>query len=309
MSLSVYSDKMVSVIIPCWNSEIYISQTITSVLSQTYPYFELIIIDDGSTDKSADIIKSFSDQRLRYYYQENKGLPAARNKGIINSSGSLIAFLDSDDIWLPNKLEKQVQVIEHYDLIYCDYITIDENNNTIIQKNRPYFSTENISDPFLLGMNILGSGSSVLMKKKIIDSVGLFNEKLSFAEDQEYWTRIAWEKFSFHYLNEILVKIRSHKNSMQAITKIEKRYESLKLMIETFLGFNQLTKYNKGTIYNEYFFIIYSYSDNFSELFHCFIHIIRNNIKRIEWRHLLYLLKFIPRKLFRAIQLSSHLSA
>ena len=293
-------DKLVSVIIPCWNSEKYIAQTIESVLFQTYPFFELIIIDDGSTDNSAKIIQSFKDRRIQYHYEQNSGPSAARNKGIVKSSGHFLAFLDSDDIWLPDKLEKQLKELKKFDLVYCNYTNIDDYNNQLLLVERPVFSPKNQSDPFLLGKYILGSNSSVIMKKEIISSVGLFNESLSYAEDQEYWTRIASGKYSFKYLNEQLVKIRIRDNSNQARSDKEKRFTSFKIMINTFLKFDRLTKLHKGTIYNEYFFIIYSYSDNFMELLRCFRMIIKNNLKLIKWSHIRCLLKILPRKLLRS---------
>ena len=98
----------ISVIIPTFNYGKYIERAIDSILTQTYQDFEIIVVDDGSTDNTKEIIRSKKSDKIRYFYQENKGAPAARNKGIVESKGKYIAFLDADDEWLPTKLEKQV---------------------------------------------------------------------------------------------------------------------------------------------------------------------------------------------------------
>lgn len=100
--------KKVSVIIPVYNADKYIAATVESVLAQTYKNFEILIIDDGSPDKSLKVCQQFQDSRIKIICQANRGLPGARNTGIRHAQGDYIAFLDADDIWLPNKLEKHV---------------------------------------------------------------------------------------------------------------------------------------------------------------------------------------------------------
>ena len=118
---------MISVVIPSYNRENTISNSIESVLKQTYSDIEVIVVDDGSTDKTEDIVKGIGDNRIRYIkLEKNSGACVARNIGIMNANGSYIAFQDSDDIWHPDKLEKQYQAIKKYnaDLVFCKMIKI-----------------------------------------------------------------------------------------------------------------------------------------------------------------------------------------
>ena len=126
----------VSVIIPAYNSSGFIEDALESVFKQTYRNYEVIVVDDGSTDKSAEIIGSFSDKRIIYIYQENHGVSVARNKGILESKGEYIAFLDSDDLWLPEKLEKQVAILnnnKNTGLVYTDFDVIHEGESSYWQ--------------------------------------------------------------------------------------------------------------------------------------------------------------------------------
>ncbi|MGL5077637.1 MAG: glycosyltransferase family 2 protein, partial [Waterburya sp.] len=104
--------KLVSVIVPVYNVEDYIAQTINSVLNQTYPHFELLIIDDASPDRSLEICQQFRDPRIKIISQKNRGLAGARNTGIRHAQGDYLAFLDSDDLWLPEKLAQHIQHLE-----------------------------------------------------------------------------------------------------------------------------------------------------------------------------------------------------
>ena len=113
---------LVSVVMPVYNAEAFLAESIRSVLTQTYRQFELIIVDDGSTDRSASIVRAITDGRIQYHYRENGGVSKARNRGVQLSRGPLIAFLDSDDLWLPEKLDKQVAYLQcHSDVgvVYC----------------------------------------------------------------------------------------------------------------------------------------------------------------------------------------------
>lgn len=103
--------SLISVIIPVYNREKYVSEAIESVLKQTYQFLDIIVIDDGSTDKSAEIIKSFGS-KIRYFYQENSGISSALNHGLKVAKGEFIAFLDSDDLWTENKLNLQIKVLK-----------------------------------------------------------------------------------------------------------------------------------------------------------------------------------------------------
>ncbi len=126
---------LVSIITPCYNAERYIAETIASVISQTYPYWEMIIVDDGSTDGSADVVRGFlsRDSRIRYFRQENAGSASARNTGIRHAQGQYFALLDADDLWLPDFLASQILLLKRTGSICAaaSYKHIDGNSNLL----------------------------------------------------------------------------------------------------------------------------------------------------------------------------------
>lgn len=127
-------DGLVSIIMPSWNTAQFISESIQSVLNQTYKNWELIIVDDCSTDNTDDVVKKFDDERIKYFKNEkNSGAALTRNRAIRESNGEWIAFLDSDDLWLPEKLEKQVAFMEKYNykFSYHEYVKIDEESKPL----------------------------------------------------------------------------------------------------------------------------------------------------------------------------------
>ena len=206
--MATYSPPTVSVVIPVYNGERYLAQAIQSVLDQTYKNFELIVVDDGSTDSSAAIAKSFGDSRLRYHYQKNSGASRARNTGIELTRGSLIAFLDSDDIWLPQKLEKQIACLETHNeigAVYCWYRVLAAG------KSREICTGIVSQDPF--GIITAGYGllpSTTMFRREVLNNVKGFDEDLigSEFEDRDLTLRLC-EITKFTYLPEPLVLYRS----------------------------------------------------------------------------------------------------
>jgi glycosyltransferase involved in cell wall biosynthesis len=195
-----------------------LQDALRSVLHQTYRDFEVIVVDDGSTDDTRRQIAEFqNDTRLRYLYQENRGLAAARNTGIRASHGEYVALLDDDDLWLPSKLEKQVHLLEVNDQIavaYCDFRFVDVSGNLIATKWRRPASRATIYEGLMYDNVIAGSGSAVLIRRQCLEEVGPFDESLQASEDQDLWRRIAL-KHRFGYIDEVLVHIRWHPQSMQ----------------------------------------------------------------------------------------------
>lgn len=127
-------DGLVSVIMPSWNTAKFIGESIQSVIDQTYQNWELIIVDDCSTDNTDDVVASFDDPRIRYYKNsKNCGAALTRNRALREANGEWIAFLDSDDLWMPEKLEKQIKFMVHNDISfsYTNYERIDENNRPL----------------------------------------------------------------------------------------------------------------------------------------------------------------------------------
>jgi len=198
---------LVSVIIPTYNRAHLLGRAIQSVLNQTYQDFELIIVDDASSDNTEEVVKSFHDDRIKYIrHDENKGAGAARNTGIKAARGEYIAFQDDDDKWLPNKLEKQVKVLEdsppEIGVVYTDFQRFDKKS-----ENKPKMvKVMRISGDIhgaLLEDNFIGT-PTVLVKKQCFEKVGMFDEELPQLEDWELWIRIS-KYYHFRYIKEPLV--------------------------------------------------------------------------------------------------------
>lgn len=207
-------NPLVSVIIPTFNREFFIKDAIDSVLNQTFQDFEIVVIDDGSTDNTKDIIDGYNDYRIHYFYQKNRGLNPARNAGIKNSRGNYIAFLDSDDIWEPDKLEKQVEILNQkpeIGLVYCGSSLIDENKNFI--GKRPLITYKGDVFKKLVMYNFLYNGSVVLFRKSCIEKVGLFDETITRMTDWEFYLRFS-VYFKYWGIDEYLIKYRVHKKTM-----------------------------------------------------------------------------------------------
>jgi glycosyltransferase involved in cell wall biosynthesis len=189
------SDRMteISVIIPTYNRGTFTSHAIKSVLAQTYKDYEIIVVDDGSTDNTLEQLKVFGDQ-IRYIYQENQGPSAARNKGIQNAKGRYIAFCDSDDRFLPTKLEKQMEFIKSNPecrFLYTWYYNVNEKGE--ITKLRKPLSCKNQEhlQYCLFTRKFTIRTSTLLVDKMCFEKAGLFNEKFWYSQDWDMWLRLA----------------------------------------------------------------------------------------------------------------------
>jgi glycosyltransferase involved in cell wall biosynthesis len=205
---------MISVIIPTYNCEKYISEAIGSVLLQTCTDYEIIVIDDGSTDKTRDIVKNKFPE-VRYFYISNQGVSRARNYGIRRALGEYIAFLDADDLWLPEKLEKQLKLFQsdqELALIFTEERIFDTNGfmDGKISKKKRLMKGDVVKNIFLFS-NV--TTSTVMVKRHVFQETGYFEENLKAAEDDNMWMRIAL-KFRIHLLDEVLVHYRWTENSL-----------------------------------------------------------------------------------------------
>jgi glycosyltransferase involved in cell wall biosynthesis len=205
---------LISVVIPNYNYAHYLGEAIESVLAQTYASIEIILVDDGSTDDSLERARKFNG-RLKIVAQENAGVSAARNRGIGEASGELIAFLDSDDVWLPEKVAKQVRLLERepqVGLVHCGYVE--------------FFSDGTVGDTHLDGMEgevalellkyqrsvVLGGGSGAMVRRSLIDEIGGFDPAVSPAEDWEFYYRCA-RVCRVGFIDEVLLKYREHQSN------------------------------------------------------------------------------------------------
>ncbi|OGW78007.1 MAG: hypothetical protein A3C51_01670 [Omnitrophica bacterium RIFCSPHIGHO2_02_FULL_46_20] len=252
-------DPLVSVIIPYFYEERYLEEALLSVFSQTYKNYEIIVVDDGSaTGGAKSICKKYGD-KLKYIRQENKGVSAARNNGIANSHGEYIAFLDEDDIWLPDKIEKQVGYFEELKrkninagLIYTGQQMIDEDNNVLANG---LCKSSGYNYKLLLFGNFIGTPSCVMTTRSVLRDVGLFDEGLLQCQDFDMWIRIA-KKYDIYSVNEILTRYRNRQNSLSKDTEtrisncnkiIEKQFEedAKNEIISSELRKNLLLRYKK----------------------------------------------------------------
>jgi len=210
---SIIKDNMprVSVIIPAFNASQFISQAIESVLSQTFKDYELIVVDDGSTDETAALVLRYGE-RLRYVYQKNQGLSSARNTGIVKASGELLAFLDADDYWDRKKLEHQTDLLDRTPgtgVVYTALKVVDQDDHGI-EERRCSLRGHLLSS--LLTENCV-TPSSALVRRECLEKVGTFDENLSASEDWDLWLRIA-PFYSFDFIDLPLTFYRVHAGSM-----------------------------------------------------------------------------------------------
>lgn len=213
------SNPLVSIVMPIYNGEMYLSIAIESVLNQTHKNLELILINDGSTDNSHIISSSYlNDKRVRYYKQKNSGVSAARNFAINKSNGDYIAFLDQDDFWEPNKLEVQVNILLSHSeiaLTYSDYTIIYESSNTSKRLSEiASFDTKCCELNSLFERNRIGV-LTVLVRKTCLTAVGPLNEDLNGTDDYELWLRLAL-KYQFLYYPSSLACYRWHDNNVSS---------------------------------------------------------------------------------------------
>ncbi len=208
---------LVSVIMPTYNYAQFISDAIESVINQTWEIWEMLIVDDGSTDNTKSVVQSYvsKDSRIRYFaLGQNSGRAAvARNYGISNSKGKYIAFLDSDDMWKPTKIEKQIELLENDDnifLVYSRYIVIKNGIFLRILPKRKKLRSGNVFVPLFLSNNFIGS-SSVLLRNIVKENNYLFDTdiRLRAIEDYALWLKIAKNKH-IAYIDEPLVVYREH---------------------------------------------------------------------------------------------------
>jgi len=211
--MSKYS---VSVIIPCYNSSKYVKKTIDSVLNQNYENYEIIAIDDGSMDGTREILESYLPKIriLSHLKNANLGQATSLNLGINETKSHLIAFLDSDDIWYPNKIEEQVRIFQKYSdvgLVYTNGYVIDEQDNILYRLFPEDFKEENYPGKIFLKCYIR-TPSSVMVKREIFEQIGLFKPYLN-ASDHDIWIRMS-EVTKFYYLPRCFTAYRKRPGQM-----------------------------------------------------------------------------------------------
>lgn len=233
MTLSVndLSNYTISVVIPAYNAERWIGEALDSVLAQTYPPTEVIVVDDGSTDGTRSVIQRYAG-RVNYLYQENRGQAAARNAGIRAAIGEYIAFIDADDLWQAEKLALQVEKLkEGYEWVICNFANFDDSTHQLVDMPKLKLYEGDVLEQLFL-ICFIGSPTPVV-KRDIFDKVGGFDESpsLLFGEDWEMWLRIA-ASYPLGVVHKTLALHRLHPTSAMAITDPMQKMENKKKIIE-----------------------------------------------------------------------------
>jgi len=212
------ADPLVTVVIPAYNHAAFLRDAVLSVLNQTYTTTEIIVVDDGSTDDTLQVVMGLSP-KVRYVSQPHQGIASARNRGLEMSSGSLIAFLDADDMFLPHKLEIQVDcLVRHAEagMVYGSYVLIDREGRQIGAV------TAKLSGNVYLGfldramVGILAT-ATVMVRKTVLAKVGLFDEAMTLAEDTDMWCRVA-SHYQVEAIAEPLARVRRHPGNVSGLT-------------------------------------------------------------------------------------------
>lgn len=182
----------ISVIIPVYNGEKTIKQTIESVLNQTFRDFELLIINDGSQDATLEIIQAINDERIQVFSYQNSGVSASRNRALTKAKGEFISFIDADDLWTPNKLELQLKALQDNPQAAVAYSWsdwIDESGQFL--RSGGHITVNGKAYEKLLLRDFIESGSNPLIRKQALDEVGYFEQSVTPAEDWDMWLRLA----------------------------------------------------------------------------------------------------------------------
>jgi glycosyltransferase involved in cell wall biosynthesis len=207
---------LISIIIPIYNGEKTIRETILSVLNQTFTDIEVLVINDGSTDSTLETISNITDPRLKVVSFPNAGLSASRNRGIKLASGEFISFIDADDLWTPDKLESQFNALNktpETGVAYSWTNWIDESGQIIYGGGNHLFSGDVYTHLFL--GDFIEGGSNVLIRRSALDEIGGFNETIQYSEDWEMWLRLA-TKYEFVSVPKPQILYRISSGSMSS---------------------------------------------------------------------------------------------
>lgn len=202
-------NKLVSILIPAYNAEKYIGVALDSALNQTYKNLEIVVVNDGSRDNTEAVIKNYRDRRLRYFSQENRGIARTRNKLLREAKGEYITFLDSDDIYLPDKVREEVEFLEtnsDYGAVYCDLrYFFDENPNKLYRHKYVFHSGDILAE--LLKRQFI-TNTTLMLRRSVIEKIGDFNEEAREVEDWSYFLRMSRAGIKFGFIKEDSVRFR-----------------------------------------------------------------------------------------------------
>lgn len=209
------TSSLVSIILPTYNCANFLPDSIRSILLQTYGSYEIVVVDDGSTDNTKEVLDTFMGKIKYISLEQNKGLPTARNIGIQSAQGKYIAFIDADDLWSPEKLQTDIEYFQMYPevgMVYSRHVNVDEKGKFINRGTKRQLPSGNIFIQLFSEQNFITT-STVVVKKEVFETTGLFDEQFFNCQDWDMWLRIAFY-FKVAGINKFLVKYRHNPNSL-----------------------------------------------------------------------------------------------
>ena len=242
--------KKVSIIIPAYNKAEYTRQTVESVLAQTYPGIEIIVVDDGSSDTTPQVMAGYGT-RIRYIRKANGGACSARNEGIRNASGEYVAFIDCDDLYHPEKIERCVDCLENnpfFGFVYTAASFIDQKGNIQGQYDHPRSSEGRITRRLILGNFICNS--TVVVRRDVLAKAGFFDEKVFTPADWDMWLRLS-QVSGAGYLKVPLTKYRVVDNYV--FNKLELARKEEAYVLDKFFKANPAGALLKRAAYSNYY--------------------------------------------------------
>lgn len=216
---------------PAYNGDRFIKQAIESVLAQTYPHWELIVVDDGSTDSTAEVVSTFKDSRIVYIYQENRGQAAALNHGLEVARGAYITTLDVDDWYTPNSLAARAEFLdtnEEYEVVYGDGIFCDKDGS-LLKRFSELRTDHLVGDVFdvMLTNSFFGTGANVMVRASALEKYKIrYDESIVWCQDYDFYLRLA-ENCHFGFVDALTVWYRLHQENMTLTMPSKRRQDSL----------------------------------------------------------------------------------
>jgi glycosyltransferase involved in cell wall biosynthesis len=230
---------LVSVVVPSYNQTEWLPKTLDSIIAQSYPFWEAVVVNDGSTDNTKEVIGRYEEQdaRIRGVHKENGGISSALNAGIDNAKGKYFCWLSSDDLFYPNKLELQIKEYEHCDantaIVFGEFDHVDPDDNiTPLEHTKPYY--DGLEFPQFLKYDYV-DGCTIMIPMRMMREVCGFNVQFKHAQDTELWFRLAAKGYSFHYLPTKLTCRRIHPNQGFKDFELDCRFDGL-WMVDYYLS-------------------------------------------------------------------------
>jgi len=247
--MKIKQEPLVSIIIPVYNGKDYIKESIESALNQTYKNKEIIVINDGSKDKTEEICKQFG-KKIKYYKKENGGVSTALNLALEKMNGEYFSWLSHDDLYSPNKIEEEVKAIEKNTIIMSDYELIDKKGKTIRKIILPHEIIE-MNTEFALFKGLI-NGITLLIPKKAFEDCGNFKEELRCTQDYDMWLRMLLKNYKFKHIQKILAASRQHSGqTTNTSPRVKEEGDTLWINMMQTLPNKTKIKIN-GSIYNFY---------------------------------------------------------